>query len=117
MDKWTLALETFLKDWKDREDVVGALVCGSYVTGYPLKRSDIDIHIILADHVEWRERGNRVVNVFLIEYFANPPAQIRKYYQDDFNKQRTMSMVQFKTGRIVFDYTRIIKNLKFEAEE
>jgi hypothetical protein len=33
MDKWTLALETFLKDWKDRGDVVGALVCGSYVTG------------------------------------------------------------------------------------
>jgi len=28
-----------------------------------------------------------------------------------------MSMVQFKTGRILFDYTGIIKELKFEAEE
>ena len=112
MDKWTLALETFLKDWKDRGDVVGALVCGSYASGYPSKRSDIDIHIILADHVEGRERGNRVVSGFLIEYFANPPAQIRKYYQEDFNRRRTMSMLQFKTGRIVFNYTGIIKKLE-----
>ncbi len=28
-----------------------------------------------------------------------------------------MSMLQFKTGRIVFNYTGIIKNWKFEAEE
>ncbi|WP_230875075.1 nucleotidyltransferase domain-containing protein [Lysinibacillus cavernae] len=111
------ALETFLKDWQGREDVIGALVCGSYVTGNPSKHSDIDVHIILADHVEWRERGNHVINGFLIEYFANPPGQIRRYYQDDFNERRTMSMVQFKTGRILFDYTGIINVLKLEANE
>lgn len=117
MAKWTIALETFLKDWQDKEEVVGALVCGSYVTGNPSKHSDIDVHIILADNVEWRKRGNRVIDGFLIEYFANPPGQIRGYFQDDFKKRRTMSMVQFKTGRILFDYTGIIKDLKFEAEE
>ncbi|WDV06882.1 nucleotidyltransferase domain-containing protein [Lysinibacillus irui] len=117
LDKWKTALETFLKDWQDRDEVIGALVCGSYVTGNPSKRSDIDVHIILAEDVAWRERGNRVINGFLIEYFANPPSQIRRYFLDDFNKRRTMSMVQFKTGRILYDYTGIIKDLKYEAEE
>lgn len=30
MAKWKIALETFLKEWQDKEEVVGALVCGSY---------------------------------------------------------------------------------------
>ncbi|WP_171365843.1 nucleotidyltransferase domain-containing protein [Lysinibacillus fusiformis] len=112
---WRKALETFLNDWQGRDEVVGALVCGSYVTGHPSERSDIDVHIILSNDVKWRERGNQIVDGFLIEYFANPPGQIRRYFQDDFNKHRTMSMVQFQTGQILFDYTGIIKELKLEA--
>lgn len=46
MAKWKIALEIFLKEWQDKEEVVGALVCGSYITGNPSKRSDIDVHII-----------------------------------------------------------------------
>ncbi|MCG7436698.1 nucleotidyltransferase domain-containing protein [Lysinibacillus fusiformis] len=112
---WRKALETFLNDWQGRDEVVGALVCGSYVTGHPSERSDIDVHIILSNDVKWRERGNQIVDGFLIEYFANPPGQIRRYFQDDFNKHRTMSMVQFQTGQILFDYTGIINELKLEA--
>ncbi|NOG29406.1 hypothetical protein HL291_17440 [Lysinibacillus fusiformis] len=115
MANWRKALETFLNDWQGRDEVVGALVCGSYVTGHPSERSDIDVHIILSNDVKWRERGNQIVDGFLIEYFANPPGQIRRYFQDDFNKHRTMSMVQFQTGQILFDYTGIIKELKLEA--
>lgn len=104
-----------MKDWQGRDDVVGALVCGSYVTGKPSKKSDIDVHIVLENDVTWRERGNQIIDGFLIEYFANPPGQIRRYFQDDFKKRRTMSMVQFQTGKILFDYTGIINDLKLEA--
>ncbi|MCL1702296.1 nucleotidyltransferase domain-containing protein [Lysinibacillus sp. Bpr_S20] len=116
MKEWERALEEFLKDWKNRNDVIGALVCGSYVTGDPSTRSDIDVHIILSEDVDWRERGNRIVNGFLIEYFANPPKQIRQYFQEDFQIQRIMSMVQFMTGKILFDNTGILNELKIEAE-
>ncbi|MGE8035840.1 nucleotidyltransferase domain-containing protein [Lysinibacillus sp. NPDC093692] len=64
MEEWRIALEEFLKDWKNRNDVVGALVCGSYVTGNPTNRSDIDVHIILSDDVDWRE-GINLLMVFL----------------------------------------------------
>lgn len=117
MQPWELAVEQFLSTWNENGDVVGAMVCGSYITGEPTNRSDIDIHIILSKEAEWRERGNCIVNGFLIEYFVNPPKQIRYYFQEDFNAHHTMAMVQFITGKVIFDRTGIIEQLKLEALE
>lgn len=112
---WEAALEQFLEDWKHRDEVVGVLVCGSYITGRPSKRSDIDVHIILRDDCDWRERGNRVVNGYLIEYFVNPPQQIRSYFREDHQDRRPMSMVQFLTGRVYVDKSGVVKELIEEA--
>ncbi|KKI90074.1 DNA polymerase [Bacillus sp. SA1-12] len=117
MEKWEKALHKFLKEWIDRNDVIAALVCGSYVTGNPTKRSDIDVHILLSDEANWRERGNKQIDKYLIEYFVNPPRQIRQYFQEDFRDHRTMSMVQFLTGQVLFDKTGVIEELKREAQE
>lgn len=115
MEEWENSLKLFLDSWRLNNDVIGALVCGSYVTGHPSNRSDIDVHIILSDDIDWRERGNRYINGFLIEYFVNPPKQIRKYFEEDFADYRTMSMVQFMTGRVIFDRIGVIEELKKEA--
>ncbi len=117
MQDWEGALWKFLADWQNRADVVGALVCGSYVTENPASRSDLDLHIILSDEVDWRERGNLYVDGFLIEYFANPPRQIRGYFAEDYADHTTSSMVQFLTGRVLFDKSGIIERLKKEAAE
>lgn len=115
MKSWETALDDFLKKWKHREEVNGMLVCGSYVTGKPSKRSDIDVHIIISDECGWRERGNQYVSGFLIEYFVNPPKQIRSYFKEDFNDHSTMSMVQFLTGRIIQDKCGTVQELVEEA--
>lgn len=115
MNAWEQAANKFIARWQSRPDVLAALVCGSYVTGDPSPRSDIDIHIILKDDVDWRERGNEVVDGFLIEYFANPPKQIRRYFEEDYEDHSTMSMVQFLTGRVWFDKVGITDTLKAEA--
>jgi hypothetical protein len=112
LKEWEAAITEFLKDWRNNNDVTGAMICGSYITGNPSKRSDIDIHIILSDDVFWRERGNKITNGFLVEYFANPPKQIRGYFREDFHDHSTMSMVQFITGKILFDNTGVINELK-----
>jgi len=114
---WETALEQFLEEWKHRDEVVGILVCGSYITGKPSKRSDIDVHIILREDGDWRERGNRVVQGYLIEFFANPPQQIRSYFKEDYQDRRPMSMVQFLTGRVYVDKCGIVKQLVDEARE
>lgn len=115
LKEWEKALNAFLEDWKSKEDVIGAMVCGSYVTGNPSPHSDIDVHIILCDEVDWRERGNVVLDGYLIEYFVNPPKQIKKYFEDDYNDLRPHSMVQFLTGKILFDKCNEIEILKNEA--
>ena len=116
MKPWERALTVFLEKWRYREDVIGAIVCGSYVTGNPSPHSDIDVHIILSDEVNWRTRGNVVVDNYLIEYFVNPPKQIKKYFEEDYKDLRPHSMVQFLTGKVIFDKFDEIKKLKDEAK-
>lgn len=116
MQTWERALELFLANWKEREEVTGILVCGSYITGNPSKRSDIDVHIIINDECDWRERGNQIVNGYLIEYFVNPPKQIRSYFEEDHNDRRPMSMVQFLTGKVLLDKEGAIAQLIEEAK-
>jgi hypothetical protein len=115
MNNWEIALNEFLSSWRKREEVIGALVCGSFVTGKPALHSDIDLHIVLSEDVLWRERGNRVVDGFLIEYFANPPRQIREYFKEDYADNRLMAATQFTTGKIIFDREGVINQLKKEA--
>ncbi|MEA2733711.1 MAG: hypothetical protein QOE14_162 [Humisphaera sp.] len=114
---WQAALESFLAPWKHRPEVTGALVCGSYVTGNPSPRSDIDVHILLKPSTKWRERGNDVVDGFLVEYFANPPRSIRGYFREDYARNDHAGATQFVTGRILFDKTGVIAKLKREARK
>jgi predicted nucleotidyltransferase len=109
MKDWMKALDKFLEEWKYRDEVVGVLVCGSYVTGSPSKHSDIDTHIILRDGTDWRERGNKVVDGFLVEYFANPRKQIEKYFEEDYKDGSQMAIIQFITGEIIFDDGTIVE--------
>lgn len=117
MEGWRHALDFFLNEWRENPIVTGALVCGSYVTGHATKHSDIDVHLLLAEETDWRERGNKVVAGYLIEYFMNPPRQIRAYFQQDYRDRRKMSMVQFVTGQVLWDRSGTIRLLKQEARE
>ncbi len=112
MDAWESALAKFLEQWKGRKDVEGALVAGSYAWGCPTKYSDIDVHIVLSDKVNWRKRGNAVVDGFLIEYFANPPRQLKQYMKEDYASGKKTDAAMFSRGRILFDKRGEIKKLR-----
>ena len=112
---WQKSLNTFLSDFEHMADVIGVLVCGSYVTGSPTAHSDLDVHIILSSDVSYRERGNKIVDGLLIEYFANPPMQIEAYMDEDLEVRRLMAHVQFATGKILRDDTGEVAALKEKA--
>jgi hypothetical protein len=105
-------LNTFLDNFEHKDDVVGCLACGSFVTGNPNSHSDLDVHLILKDSCDYRERGNRIIDGLLVEYFANTKRQILAYFDDDYKSISPMSHTQFLTGEIVFDKTGEIKELK-----
>lgn len=100
-----MALNTFLQDWKDRKDVIGAVATGSYANNTQTKFSDVDVHIIFSNKVNWRERGNKIVNGFLIEYFANPLHQHEHYMKRDFVENKYTNARMFAMGNILFDKT------------
>lgn len=108
-------LNTFLKNYKNIDDVVGVLACGSHVTGHPNKHSDLDVHLVLKDNVGYRERGNTIIEGLLIEYFANTKQQILSYFNNDYNSVSLMSQTQFATGLIIKDELGIVEQLKQHA--
>ncbi len=117
MQDWEKAATKFLKNWSKRKDVIGALVCGSYALEQATTCSDIDLHIILSDSVTWRERGNKIVDGFLIEYFANPVKQMIHYFNEYHKSNRNNPMVHFLTGRILYDPVGRMKELKNVARQ
>lgn len=112
---WPRKLQAFLRPWRKRRQLSGILVCGSYITGNPSPRSDLDVHLVLAEGTKWRERGNCIVDGLLIEYFANPPEQVREYFRSDHAAGARQAAVQFATGEIVSDRDGSIATLKREA--
>ena len=63
--KWEEKLNVFLENFEYKGDIVGVLACGSYITGNPSSHSDLDVHIILNENVNYRERGNKIINRIL----------------------------------------------------
>ncbi len=110
-EKWEIALEKFIKKWENKKNVTGALVCWSYITGNPSKHSDIDIHIILDSKTLRRERGNKIVDGVLIEYFANPIKRHHEYLEEDIKSRRKINSHMFTTGKIIFDKNGDLKKL------
>ncbi len=115
--RWEDALNKFLLSWKGKPEVFGALVSGSRVLGTDTQNSDIDIHIVLAGHVVWRERGNCIVDGYLIEYFSNSLAQLKEYRKDDFKSFTHTDARMFALGRIVFDKTGALRKLQLAAQK
>lgn len=110
-ENWEIALQKFLNKWKNKKEVIGAIVCGSFITGNPSKHSDIDIHIILDSKTLWRERGNEIIDWILIEYFANTIKRHYNYLEEDYKTRRKINAHMFCTGKVLFDKTGDLKKL------
>jgi len=117
MKDWKSKLDLFLADFEYADDVVGVLVCGSYITGNPTSHSDLDVHIVLDNKVDYRERGNKIVDGLLIEYFANPLKQILCYFDEDLKDKSLMCQTQFATGKIMMDKVGDVEALKLQGQK
>lgn len=111
------AVESFLKEYTKDIEIEGAVISGSYVSGAPSKRSDIDLSIILSSKYNWRERGSKMVDGFLIEYFVNPPKQIPEYFKEDHSVNRRHAAHMFTSGRIILDKNGVVSGLRDKAAE
>lgn len=117
VEKWKLALKEFLKNYEDNDDVIGAILCGSYATGNNNEYSDIDVQLVLKDTCNYSSHGVTESNSYLIEYFINPVSKIKEYMEENYkrNKQTTQNM--FGYGKIIYDLEDEVKKLQDLALE
>lgn len=117
VEKWKLALKEFLKKYEDDDNVIGALLCGSYASGNYNENSDIDVYLVLKDGVTYFSRGNTESNSYLIEYFMNTKEGIEKFMQKEFNNYKHSTTNMFAYGKIIYDLDGTVKKLQDKALE
>jgi predicted nucleotidyltransferase len=116
-ENWEKAVEKFVSKWKKKKDVIGIIICGSYITGNPTKHSDIDTIILTSKNCKWREKGNEYIDGFLFEYFANPFEQNIKYLREEHLQRKRILSHMLITGKVVFDKNEDAKKLIQKAKE
>lgn len=114
IEQYKEASRLYVQREKQQEDVIGIIVSGSMLYAQLDKNSDIDIHLILSPDCDYRERGNTWINGVEIEYFKNPPAQIRSYFKKEQKSPHTAHMLAF--GELVYGDSEVIHELIGEAK-
>lgn len=87
-------------------DLLGMLLGGSVAYGFPAKRSDLDIYVIIRH--PWRQRRTLFVDEVEVELFINPPHKIREEFKKT-EHPATLSM--FARGKILYDPNGLIAEL------
>lgn len=111
MNKWELAIEKFLDEYKNEDYFLGAILTGSYATGNNDENSDIDIYIVTSDDTKWRERGNKNIDGFLIEYFINPKRKILSYMEKELQDYHMSTTMIFVNAKILYDKDGSVQEL------
>lgn len=117
MINWKDSLEKFISEYRNKDYVIGAILCGSYVTGNNTKRSDVDICIITKE-ISYKQRGNVIVDGIMFEYFMNPLSEVYKYLENDFkNRRRLADANMYVNGIVLFDKTGDIEKLRNDSKK
>lgn len=111
MTNWEKALNKFIDKYKDEDYFLGAILTGSYATGNNDENSDIDVFIVTKDSTTWRERGNKFIDGYLIEYFINPVRQVLKEFEKGFEENGIATTLIFVGSKILYDKDGTIEEL------
>lgn len=116
-EKWKIALKAFLKEYEEDDEVIGALLCGSYANETNNEYSDIDVRLILKNSCAYKQRGCTEVNSFIIEYSKDPIWKIKDYMENDYKNGKNTESMMFAYGKILYDTTGDVKKLQDLALE
>lgn len=117
IEKWKLALKEFLKKYEDNDDIVGAMLCGSYANSSNNEYSNIDVYLILKDGISYKKIGCSESNSYLIEYFIRTSSEIEKCMKKEFENglEKTANMLAY--SKIIYDLDGSAKRIQDKALE
>lgn len=102
------ASKQYIEQEKKNEEVIGIIVSGSFIHSKIDKNSDVDIFLILDPKCTYRERGNTWIQGVEIEYFKNPPIQIKRYLEREISPHTAHILAN---GQVVYSTSDIIDEL------
>ena len=117
MKDWEIALNKFIEKYINKDYFLGAILAGSYASGNNNKNSDIDVFLVTKDDTTWRERGNILIDGYLIEYFINPVRKVLQEFEDGFENYHIATTLIFAGSKILYDKDGTIEKLVNRAKE
>ncbi len=113
VEKWKLALKEFLKKYEEDDDVVGAILCGSYANETYNDSSDINVYLVLKNSVKETEEGNTESNSYLISYSKKNSDNIKKLMNIEYEATNNLIVANmFAYGKIIYDLDGSVKELQ-----
>lgn len=115
MEKARTTIQHFIEkmNYLENEHVLGVFFCGSYLSGFQHKNSDIDLNIVFdqsqKDHLV---RGTLLVDGIRIEYFEKPIQDLYDSVDRDYQNQNNALLSIIGTAEIIFDKTGELKKLQ-----
>lgn len=117
LEKWKLSLKEFLKKYEEDEDVIGAILCGSYVNESYTKYSSIDVYLVLKDNCTYYKKGNVESNSYLVEYYMANKDKIIEFMDEEFDNNKLKTANMFAYGKVIYDLEDSLKYLQDKALE
>ena len=112
VEKWKIALKEFLKQYEEDDDVVGALLFGSYSNNTYNDYSDINVYLVLKNTANYSETGVTESNSYIINYYKKSINEIKDTLHDEIIISNRMYINIFAYGKIIYDLDGSLKTLQ-----
>ena len=117
VEKWKISLKEFLKKYEEDDDIIGAILCGSYAYDTYNENSDINVYLISKNSVNYTETGYDESNSYIISYNIQSFNSIKKDMELVFNVNSFNLINMFAYGKIIYDLDGSVKKLQDIALE
>jgi len=111
-NKLKTVIEKIVTKLENKSYVDGVLLFGSCARSIKLEHKDIDFYVLINEN--WYQRRSRYYNGVLVELFFNPYERYLYYFE---NEESLFTAQMFATGKILFDKTNRMKELKKIAKK
>ncbi|WP_298512026.1 hypothetical protein [uncultured Kordia sp.] len=106
------ALTQFVNLWKDRDEIVGILLTGSFAVNAANQHSDVDIKLIVSPTQKKSIKGLCEIDGFSFSYIGRTEEAIKRKFNSDFFSTSKLEAKSIHIGRILYQKNNELTSLK-----
>lgn len=110
--KMEKALAQFVNLWKDKDEIFGILLTGSFAVNAANQHSDVDIKLILSPTQKKSIKGLTEIDGFSFSYIGRTEEAIKRKFNSDFFSTSKLEAKSIHIGRILYQKNNELTSLK-----